>query len=152
MEYSQGKIGRVFVVTLTEGEEVYPCLEELARKEQLDSAVALCIGGIRRGKVVTGPKDPRGRLEPIYQEFNDAREVLGIGTLFWDSEQPRLHFHVGIGRDREALVGCARGGASVYLIQEVILIEITRIGARRLEDPETGLKLLRLLGKNNPSL
>jgi predicted DNA-binding protein with PD1-like motif len=79
MKYSQGKIGRVFVVTLTEGEKVCPCLEELVRKEQVDSAVVLCVGGIPQGKVVPGPKDPRGRLEPIYQEFNDAREVFGIG-------------------------------------------------------------------------
>jgi len=30
MEYSQGNIGRVFVATITEGEEVYPCIEEIS--------------------------------------------------------------------------------------------------------------------------
>lgn len=148
MEYSQGKFGRVFVVTLREGEEVYPCLEDLARMENIRSALVLCMGGMRYGKLVTGPKDPYGKLNPLYQEFTDAREVFGIGTLFWDDEQPRLHLHVGVGRGDKTLVGCARGGASVYLIQEVTIIEMTEIAAQRLEDPETGLKLLRLLGGN----
>ncbi|RLB13837.1 MAG: hypothetical protein DRG82_14915, partial [Deltaproteobacteria bacterium] len=71
-----------------------------------------------------------------------------VGTLFWDDEEPRLHLHVGVGRGNETLVGCARGGATVYLIQEVTIFEITGIEAQRLEDPETGLKLLRLLGKS----
>lgn len=148
MEYSQGKIGRVFVVTLKEGEEVYPCLEDLAKKEHIRSALVLCMGGIRWGKLVTGPKDPEGKLEPIYQEFHDAREVFGIGTLFRDEDQPRLHLHVGVGRGNETLVGCARGGASVYLIQEITVLELVGIDARRVDDPETGLKLLRLLGAN----
>lgn len=151
MEYSQGNIGRIFVVTLTEGEEVYPCLEDLARKEDITSALVLCMGGMRHGKLVTGPKDPYGKLEPLYQEFTDAREVFGVGTLFRDDEQPRLHLHVGVGRGNTTLVGCARGGASVYLIQEVTIIEMTGITALRLQDPETGLKLLRVLGNNKPT-
>lgn len=150
MEYSQGNIGRIFVVTLREGEEVYPCLEDLARKENIRSALVLCMGGMRHGKLVTGPRDPHGKLEPLYQEFTDAREVFGVGTLFWDERQPRLHLHVGVGRGDTTLVGCARGGASVYLIQEVTIIEMTGITARRIADPETGLKLLRILGANNP--
>ena len=148
MEYVQGHIGRIFVVTLTEGGEVYPCIEDLARKERISSALVLCMGGIRRGKLVTGVKDPHGKLEPIYQEFDDARELFGVGTLFQDDEQPRLHLHVGVGRDDKTLVGCARGGVSVYLIQEVTVIEMRGINALRMADPKTGLKLLRLLDKN----
>lgn len=151
MEYSQANIGRIFVVTLTEGEEVYPCIEDLAGKENIRSGLVLCMGGIRHGKLVTGPKDPSGKLEPLYREFTDAREVFGVGTIFWDDTQPRLHLHVGVGRGDEALVGCARGGATVYLIQEIIIMELAGIEAWRLEDPETGLKLLRLLGTTGVS-
>jgi predicted DNA-binding protein with PD1-like motif len=74
-----------------------------------------------------------------------------VGTLFWDDKQPKLHLHVGVGRGDTTLVGCARGGASVYLIQEVTVIEMTGITAQRLQDPETGLKLLRVLGSNKPT-
>jgi len=146
MEYVQGQIGRVFQVTLEEGEEVYPSLEGLATREGIRSAAVFCVGGMRRGKLVTGPRDPHGELEPIYREFDDAREVFGFGTLFWDEEQPRIHLHVGVGRGDETFVGCARGGGSVYLIQEVTIIELTGLDARRVEDPATGLKLLRLVG------
>ncbi len=82
MEYSQGNIGRIFVVTLTEGEEVYPCLEHLARKEEIKSALVLCMGGIRYGKLVTGPKDPFGKLEPLNREFNDVRKLFAGGNPF----------------------------------------------------------------------
>lgn len=81
MEYVQGQVGRAFQVTLAEGEEVYPCLESLAIREDIRSAVVLCVGGIRRGKLVTGPKDPHAKSEPIYREFDDARKFLGFGTL-----------------------------------------------------------------------
>ena len=81
MKYAQGRIGRVFQVTLEEGEEVCPCLTSLAIREDIRSAVVLCVGGIRRGKLVTGPKDPHAKSETLYREFDDAREILGFGTL-----------------------------------------------------------------------
>ena len=146
MEYVAGRIGRVFVVRLRDGDEIYPCLEGLAGKEGIQSAVVLCIGGVRSGKMVTGPKEALGKIEPMFSEFNDARELAGVGTIFWDGGKPSLHLHAAVGRGEETLVGCPRGGAVVFLIQEAVMIELLGIEAKRLEDPESGLKLLKLLG------
>jgi len=148
VEYAQGSIGRVFAVRLEEGEHLYRCLEELARRETIRAAVVVCLGGIRSGRVVTGPKQANGPIEPIVFEFDDAREFLGTGTIFWgDDDRPILHLHAAIGRGDEVVVGCPRGGATVFLVQEAIVLEVIGMNGRRLCDPQSGLQLLRLFGQ-----
>ena len=106
--------------------------------------MVLLLGGLRSAKVVVGPKRPTGPIEPEYRQFDDAREVAGIGTIFADEHGPKLHLHAAIGRGDETLVGCPRGGATVFCTLEVVLIEILHVDARRQIDPEFGLKLLTL--------
>lgn len=146
MEYRAGRLGRVFVARLNDGESVYEAVEEIARREQVSSAAVLAIGGMRRGKVVTGPVSPRGKVVPHYEEFDDARELVGVGTLFLSEGQPSLHFHAGIGRGDSALVGCPRAGMSVYLVLEVVIIELLNVPATRELDEASGLRLLTLAG------
>ena len=145
MEYQAGKVGRVIVARLFEGEDLYAQVQALAAKENLRGAVVLAVGGLRRAKVVVGPKDPHGPIQPQFRDFDDAREIVAVGTIFPDdSDQPVLHLHAGIGRGSETLVGCPRGGASIFCVLELIVIEIDGIDARRLMDPAVGLNLLRV--------
>jgi len=146
MEYQVGRIGRVIVARGFEGEDVYAAIEEVARREQIRSGLVVVLGGLRSGRVVVGPKSPTGKIQPQYTEFDDAREVFGVGTVFCDEQGPRLHLHAGIGRGEQAIVGCPRGGANVFCVLEVILIEIEGVNAARRLDPQTGLKLLALAG------
>ena len=145
MQYTQGNLGRVFVARLHEGESVYAAVEEIAIREQVPSAVVFAIGGMRRGKVVTGPEDPHGPIVPHVEAFDDARELVGIGTLFPRDGHPALHFHAGLGRGREALVGCPREGMAVFLVLEVVIIEMLDLTAERVPDAD-GLHLLKVLG------
>ncbi len=144
MEYEVGNIGRVIVARGFEGEDVYAQIEGLAAKERIATATVLVVGGLRKAKVVVGPKNPVGRIEPQYVEFDDAREIAGVGTLFSDDGVPKLHLHGAIGRGNEAINGCPRGGATVFCVLEVVIFEITGTGAARTIDPEIGLKLLSL--------
>ncbi len=146
MEYRQGKLGRVFVAKLKDGESIYEAVEEIATKESISSAAVMAVGGIRSGKVVTGPEDPNGKVVPHYEEFDDARELVGFGTVFPQDGKPLLHFHAGMGRKDTALVGCPRAGMTVYLTLEVVIIEIEGIDGERAFDPEYGVHLLKLLG------
>lgn len=147
MEYTQGNLGRVFVARLHDGESIYDAVEEMAAKEGIERAAVLAVGGIRSGKVVTGPESPTGKLVPHHEEFNDARELVGVGTLFPQEGKPSLHFHAGMGRGNTALVGCPRDGMAVYLILEVVIIELIGVAAERAVDAETGLHLLTILGR-----
>jgi predicted DNA-binding protein with PD1-like motif len=49
-----------------------------------------------------------------------------------------------MGRGDNHIVGCPRGGASIFLILEVTIIEIEGIDAERKTDPASGFKLLRI--------
>jgi len=145
MEYAQGSLGRVFVARLHEGESIYQAVEAIAGREGIVSAAVFALGGIRTGKVVTGPENPTGKVIPHYEEFDDARELVGVGSLFPQEGQPCLHFHAGIGRGDAALVGCPRAGMTVYLVLEVIIIELLGLQAQRELDPEKGVHLLKIL-------
>ena len=142
MQYTQGQLGRVFVARLEDGESVYEVVEEIARREKIEAASVMAIGGMRKGKVVTGPENPTGKVVPHYEEFDDARELVGVGTLFLSEGKPSLHFHAGIGRGDTALVGCPRAGMSVYLVLEVIITELVGLAAKRAYDEGSGLSLL----------
>jgi predicted DNA-binding protein with PD1-like motif len=145
MEYQTGKLGRVVVARMFDGEDVYAQIEHLADSEKIESAVVLLVGGLKAAKVVVGPKSTTGRIEPMFRSFDDAREIAGVGTIFPDESGPKLHFHAVIGRGDEVLAGCPRGGASVFCVLEVIIVEILDIAGRRVMDPELGLKLLRVV-------
>ena len=145
MEYTQGSLGRVFVARLQDGESIYKAVEEIAAREEIQSAAVLAVGGIRSGKVVTGPENPRGKVVPHYEEFDDARELVGVGTLFPQDGKPSLHFHAGMGRGDRSLVGCPRAGMSVYLVLEVVIIELIGVSARRELDPNSGIHLLSIV-------
>ena len=146
MDYTQGSLGRVFVARLEDGESVYDAVQEIARREKIGAAAVLAVGGMRKGKVVTGPESPTGKVVPHHEEFDDARELVGVGTVFPSDGKPILHFHAGIGRGNSALVGCPRAGMSVYLVLEVVIIEILGVRAERTMDEASGLKLLAILG------
>ena len=144
MEYTQGTFGRVFVARLQDGESIYDAVHEIATKENIKSAAVLAVGGIRSAKVVTGPQNTTGRIVPHYEEFDDAREMVGVGTLFTQEGKPSLHFHAGMGRQDKSLVGCPRAGMSVYLVLEVTIIELIGVEAERVMDPEFGVHLLSI--------
>ena len=142
MDYRMGQVGGVAVVRLEDNEDIYAAVHEVARREDIRSAFLVAVGGVRRAKVVVGPKSPIGPIEPEFREFDDAREAVGVGTLFWDDEGPKMHLHMGLGRGDETLVGCPRGGAESFCVLEIVILEITGVDAVRALDPALGLKLL----------
>jgi len=144
MEYAVGKAGRVIAARLFEGEDIYESIEQLAHKENIKSAAVLITGGFRKADVVVGPKQEVPKIVGNFREFAGPGEVLGVGTIYCDDQGPKLHIHTAIGKGSETMVGCPRGGAKVFLVLEVTIIEIEGIQAARSYDEKTGLNLLRL--------
>ena len=142
MEYAVGKTGRVLAVRLFEGEQLYECIEGLAEKENIKSAAVLITGGFRKASVVVGPKQEKPKIVGNFKEFDGPGEVLGVGTIYCDAEGPKMHLHSAIGKGDETIVGCTRGGAKIFLVLEVTIIEIEGIQAARKPDKQTGLNLL----------
>lgn len=144
MEYSIGKPARIIAVRLFEGEDIYQSIESLAEKENIRNAAVFITGGIRKAEVVVGPKTETPKIQAEFTHFEGPGEALGVGTIYPDSsDKPKLHLHAAMARQENLKIGCPRGGASVFLILEITIIEFDGINGSRKLDPKTGFELLR---------
>jgi predicted DNA-binding protein with PD1-like motif len=147
MQYGEGRLGRVFVLRLTEGEVLNDTIEAFAREHGVAGALVMYLGGARDGsRVVVGPEAGRGEaVVPLVHALSGIQEVLAVGTLFLnEAGEPALHMHAAAGREGDATVGCTRAGVEVWLVGEVVLLEILGSAARRSLDPQTGFHLLNV--------
>lgn len=142
MKYRQGSIGRVIVAKLEHGDDLLQEINNLLRSEGLESGILFMVGALQSGSLVVGPECCSVPPAPMWKDFSDGREVVGIATVFSQAGEPGLHFHASLGRGDEALTGCIRKGARVYLVVEVIVLELLGTGALRTLDPLTGMTML----------
>lgn len=144
MRYQTGTTGRVIVARFENGEDILDGLIGIAKSENISSAILYLIGGIRQGRVVVGPEKEELPPEPVWKEINESHELLGIGTLFLQDNEPRIHFHGAFGKKDMVKVGCLRGGSETFLVLEAVIMELSGIEARRELDKDSGLYLLKL--------
>jgi predicted DNA-binding protein with PD1-like motif len=147
MQYSEGHLGRIFILRLEEGDVLNDSIENFARERRISHGLAFYLGGSGDGsRVVVGPEADREAIIPILHTLRGAQEVLALGTLIPnDAGEPVLHMHAAAGREGRATVGCTRAGVEVWLTGEVVLLEIMGAeAARRRQDQATGFKLLQI--------
>jgi len=144
MKYQVGKTGRVIIARFEDREDALENIVAIAKKEDMRNAVFYIIGGIRKGKVVVGPEKEELPPKPIWRELNESHEVLGIGTIFWQGNEPKIHFHGAFGKKDTVKVGCLRETSETFLVLEAVIMEIEGIDARREFDKASGLTLLKL--------
>jgi predicted DNA-binding protein with PD1-like motif len=144
MKYQIGKTGRVCVTRFEDGEDVLKNIIEIAKKENIKSAVFYLVGGIKQGKIVVGPEKEELPPKPIWREIKESHELLGLGTVFWQADEPKIHFHGAFGKRDNVHIGCLRETSETFLVIEGIIIEIEGIKAQREFDKLSGLVLLKL--------
>jgi uncharacterized protein len=147
MQYSEGRIGRIFVLRLEGGERLPDAIEDFAENHGITGAMAVYVGGAQdRSRLVVGPEAGRGDvIIPLIHALEGIQEVLGVGTLFPDETgKPVLHMHAATGREGKATVGCTRAGMEVWLVGEVVLLEILGAEGQRKKNPQNEFKLLEL--------
>jgi len=146
MKASEGKIGRVFVLRLEDGDMVPDCLEKFAAEKGIKVGHVILIGGIGGGQVVTGPRETDEMPpDPIFLPVDGAHEVVGAGIIAPDKDgKPVLHIHASLGRAGRTLTGCLRPGVKTWLVGEAIIYEITGTKARRLPDEKSGFDLMEV--------
>ncbi len=146
MKASEGKIGRVFVLRLEDGDMVPDCIEKFAAEKGIRCGHVILIGGIGGGQVVAGPRVTEEMPpDPVMLPVEGAHEVEGVGILAPDKEgKPVLHIHASLGRGGKTLTGCLRPGVKTWLVGEAIIYEITGTSARRLPDAVSGFDLMEL--------
>lgn len=145
MEYTQGRVGRIFLAKLKDDDVIIDELSRLARREKLKAAVFVFLGALKKGDLVTGPKKPVIPPEPNWVSFKDGWEVMGTGTVFTNKRGPQIHIHATMGKKKKMLTGCVRKESKVFLVIEAIIFELKGVKATKDLDPKTGLNLLKIL-------
>ena len=125
MKYTTGNVGRIFTVRFDDGDDFLNELIALAKKENITAGWFNIIGGLSEADVVTGPRKPVMPPEPIWHEVREAKEVIGVGSIFRDeNNEPKIHLHTSLGHHGQSMTVCVRKGTKTYLILELYLIEI----------------------------
>lgn len=141
MQYSEGQLGRVFVVRIDDGEDMLATLRQFIHEKDILAGSVIFLGALMDGKMVTGPEEPVIPPLPHFVFFEGGWEVFGVGTIYPGEGGPHIHYHASVGRAGHALTGCLREKATTYLIVEAVIYEITGISARREFDEKTQLHL-----------
>lgn len=147
MQFTQAKMGRIFILRLHDNDHIPDVLEQFAKQQNINSALCFLVGGVKeQGHVVVGPKDGYVLpVEPVVTLLSGVSEVAGVGTLFRnEADEPKLHMHASFGRGDKAVTGCVRMGVDVWKIGEVIVLELADAQAKRVVDKQTGFELLEL--------
>lgn len=144
MRYQVGRPGRIVVARFEDREDVLGNICGIARKEGIRAAVFYLVGGMREARIVVGPEKEEMPPVPVWRELGESHEVVGFGTVFYQGEEPKVHFHGAFGKRDSVKVGCMREKTETFLVLEAVMIELDGITAVREFDPISGLTLLKL--------
>jgi len=143
---SEGRIGRVFVLRLEDGDMLPSCVEQFAQDKSIGVAQVTLVGGVGGGEVVVGPRrSSEMPPQPVQLPVDGAHEVVGAGLIApREDGRPVLHIHAALGRSGTTLTGCLRPGVVTWLVGEAIITEITGVQGLRRRDSASGFALLEL--------
>ena len=144
MKASEGRIGRVFVLRLEDGDRIPDCIEKFAYENHISIGHVILIGGIGSGEIVAGPRRSHEMPpDPILLPVDGAHEVAGTGILAPDEDgKPVLHIHASLGRAGKTMTGCLRPGVMTWLVGEAVIYEILGADVKRKKDEDSGFVLL----------
>ena len=149
MQFTEAKMGRIFIIRLHDGDHLPDVLENFAAEQHVSSALCFFLGGAKENSlVVVGPKDGKAfPPEPMTTLLEGVHEACGVGTIIQnEAGKPKLHMHAAFGRNEETVTGCVRLGVDVWQIGEVVIIELTGAQVQRAVDKKTGFEFLEIHG------
>jgi predicted DNA-binding protein with PD1-like motif len=145
LDYCETQLGRVFVLRLHHNEILHETIEKFASEKSIQSALCFFLGGAKdKSKVVVGPKNSEAMPPiPMVTLLKGAHECAGVGTIFTNEKgSPKLHMHASFGRNENAVTGCVRMGVDIWLIGEVVILELSGCEAKRMRDSQSGFEIL----------
>jgi len=145
MKYQTGEVGRVIVARFEHDDAILDNIIGIAKKETIRAGVFYLVGGMKNAKIVVGPERDELPPIPVWREIKESHEIVGIGTIFWHGEEPKIHFHGAYGKHDNVKAGCLRETAETFIVLECVMLEIKGINATRELDPASGMMLLNLI-------
>ena len=144
MQYQIGKPGRIAVVRFGDGEDILGGIAGICRSEEIRAACFNVVGGMKSGRYVVGPETEEMPPIPVWRELQESHEAVGFGTVFWDNNQPKVHFHGAYGKWDSVKAGCLREGSEAFLVLEVVITEILDVDVIRELDPDSKMVLMKI--------
>ena len=150
MQSAEGKIGRVFIIRLEDGDLLPAAIERFAAEKRILNGFVLLVGGIGSGQVVVGPRiTDQMPPDPMLLPIDGAHETVGVGILaLGEDGVVKMHMHAALGRSGKTTTGCIRPGVKTWLVAEAIVYEITDTDAKRIMDKKSGFALLQVKSKS----
>ncbi len=144
MKYQTGEAGRIVVAKFEDGDNILQGLAGIAKNENIRAGVFYLVGGMKKGRFVVGPVKDELPPTPMWREISESHEIVGLGTIFWHDDEPKVHFHGAFGKRDEVRMGCLRENAETFLVLEAIIMEIKGVNAVRELDPVSKMVLLKI--------
>ena len=144
MQYQIGKPGRIVVVRFSDGDDVLVGIAQICRSEDIRAACFNVVGGMKGGRYVVGPETEEMPPIPVWRELQESHEAVGFGSVFWDKQQPKVHFHGAYGKWDSVKAGCLREGSEAFLVLEVVITEILDVDIVRELDPASNMVLMKM--------
>ena len=144
MQYQIGKPGRIVVVRFSDGDDVLGGIAEICCSEDIRAACFNVVGGMKGGRYVVGPETEKMPPIPVWRELQESHEAVGFGTVFWDKNQPKVHFHGAYGKRDSVKAGCLREGSEAFLVLEVVITEILDVNIICELDPASNMVLMKM--------
>lgn len=142
MRATEVTTGRRFAVAFDHGEDFFTALDMFCRDSGIRAGhIPTFIGGFSSVRLV-GSCDPLKHPErPLWDEIEvETLEVLGVGTLAWDTVNNRVspHIHVSAGLKGASADGRTSHllGGTVQFINELVVEEWTAPAVTRPQAPD----------------
>jgi predicted DNA-binding protein with PD1-like motif len=74
----------------------------------------------------------------VWGSFEQAHEVVGVGNLFREKNEPVIHLHAGFGRSDDMRIGCVRKENQIFMVIEMFVFELTGFEAERVWNDAEG--------------
>ena len=138
MQYSEGRLGRVFVVRIDDGEDFLAIMHDFIRNKAVQDRDHPFS---RRPQAGTDGDRSRGSgtFPPIriLSCLKEAGRWWASALSSPGDDGPFIHYHASVGRAGHALTGCLREKAVTYIVAEAIVLEFTGLDIRRQFDEKT---------------
>lgn len=121
MQVTERKLGRIFQITIEEGEDFFDELNRFVKTKNIRAGSVFVFGAMHAVDMISGFRSLEG-YDIDRRRFEDRRELVGLGNISWpdspppalgdvawDRPRPFVHVHMalsgGAGKNEEVLVG-----------------------------------------------
>jgi len=125
MQVVEKKLGRIFQITIDDGEDFYGELNRFVKEKNIRAGSVFVFGAMHTVDMISGFRSLKG-YDINRRRFEDRRELVGLGNISWperppaaledaswDKPHPFVHIHMalsgGAGRNEDVLVGHLSG-------------------------------------------